>query len=68
MSTTPFTLQVPDMHCDHCRHSIESALSPLGASVAFDMETRQVKLAGISPDVALAALAQIGYPASPTDS
>lgn len=67
MSTTPFTLHVPDMHGDHCRHSIEEALAPLGASVAFDMDKRQIRLAGISPELALTALAQIGYPASPVE-
>lgn len=65
MSTPPFNLHVPDMHSDHARHSISEALEPLGATLAFDMESRQIRVGNIAPETALAALAQIGFPASP---
>lgn len=67
MSTTPYTLNVPDMHSAYCRHSITEALEPLGASLAFDMDKRQIRVGNIAPETALAALAQIGFPAQPAD-
>ena len=68
MSTTPYTLHLPDMQGARCRESIEEALEPLGASLAFDMDRRQITIAGIAPETALTALAQAGYPASPAES
>ena len=26
---TAMTITVPEIHCDHCKHSLEGALSPL---------------------------------------
>ena len=62
----PYTLSVPDMSCGHCRASITEALSPLGATPSFDMDTRRVTVTGpLSPDAAIAALDAIGFPAEP---
>lgn len=63
MSQT-FTLSVPDMSCGHCRASIESAVAPLGARAAFDMDRRHVTLTGeATPQAVIAALDRIGFPA-----
>ena len=42
MTTT--TISVPEIHCDHCKHSIEGALAPLPgvASARVDVEARMV--------------------------
>jgi copper chaperone len=38
------TISVPEIHCDHCKHSIEGALAPLPgvASARVDVEARTV--------------------------
>jgi copper chaperone len=61
-----YTLSVPDMSCGHCRASIEGALTPLGATAAFDMDQRRVTVSGpVTPDAAIAALDAIGFDAAP---
>lgn len=42
MTTTQF--DVPEIHCDHCKSSIEGAVGPVGGvrSVAVDLEGRTV--------------------------
>jgi len=57
------TLSVPGMSCGHCRASITTALTALGASVAFDQPQRRVTVTGADRDAATAALARIGFPA-----
>jgi copper chaperone len=60
-------LSIPDMSCGHCRASVQAALSPLAGveGVAFDAEARTATVAGsAAPEVLLAALGQIGFPAS----
>lgn len=57
-------LSVPDMSCGHCKASIEKALEPLGASLQFDMPARVVTVDGLEPAAALAALDEIGFPAT----
>jgi len=60
------TLSVPDMSCGHCRASIDKALAPLGATVAFDMERRQIAVSGdIAPARVIDTLDRIGFPAEP---
>jgi copper chaperone len=41
---TTMTISVPEIHCDHCKHSIEGALAPLPgvASAQVDVEARTV--------------------------
>ena len=41
---TTMTISVPEIHCDHCKHSIEGALAPLSgvASARVDVEARTV--------------------------
>jgi copper chaperone len=41
---TTMTISVPEIHCDHCKHSIEGALAPLPgvASAWVDVEARTV--------------------------
>jgi copper chaperone len=42
MST--MTISVPEIHCDHCKHSIEGALAPLPGvrSAQVDIDARTV--------------------------
>ncbi len=57
---------VPDMSCGHCRASIDKALVPLGAQVAFDMDRRHVTVTGdLTPKVVIDALDRIGFAAEP---
>ena len=41
---TTMTITVPEIHCDHCKHSIEGALAPLPgvASARVDVNARTV--------------------------
>jgi copper chaperone len=41
---TTMTISVPEIHCDHCKSSIEGALAPLPgvASARVDVSTRTV--------------------------
>ena len=41
---TTMTISVPEIHCDHCKHSIEGALAPLPGvtSARVDISTRTV--------------------------
>lgn len=41
---TTMTISVPEIHCDHCKHSIEGALAllPGVASARVDVEARTV--------------------------
>jgi copper chaperone len=41
---TTMTISVPEIHCDHCKHSIEGALAPLPGvtSARVDVSARTV--------------------------
>jgi copper chaperone len=41
---TTMTISVPEIHCDHCKHSIEGALAPLPgvASARVDVAARTI--------------------------
>ena len=43
---TTMTISVPEIHCDHCKHSIEGALAPLPgvASARVHVEARTVTI------------------------
>ena len=60
------TLSVPDMSCNHCKATVESALGavPEAGAVTVDLTTRKVQVAGPAPTAALLqALDKAGYPA-----
>jgi copper ion binding protein len=65
------TLTVPDISCDHCKTTIEGAISQLTGvdSVKVDVEGRTVALDFDEDDVTLpeivAALDEVGYEVSP---
>jgi copper ion binding protein len=65
------TLTVPDISCDHCKTTIEGAISQLTGvdSVTVDVEERTVALDFDEDDVTLpeivAALDEVGYEVSP---
>jgi copper chaperone len=61
------TVFVPEIHCDHCKHSIEGALAPLpGVRWArVDVEERTVTVAldgsGVDRSLLVAAIEEQGY-------
>ncbi|MFV2035221.1 MAG: heavy-metal-associated domain-containing protein [Halocynthiibacter sp.] len=60
-------LNVPEMSCGHCKASVEKAVASVdaSASVAFDMENRNVDVSGSLDNTALlAALKSEGYEAT----
>ena len=55
---------VPDISCDHCKGSIEEALSAVSEvdSVVVTVERREVEVAGAaSDDTIIAAIGLAGY-------
>lgn len=62
---TTTTLSIPDMSRRHCEVSVLSALAPLAEDVTVDLASRTADLTAKAPPEALiAALGQIGFPAS----
>jgi copper chaperone len=65
MTTT--TISVPGIHCEHCKHSIESALAPLPGvrSARVDVNARTVTVEADQADVdraqLVAAIEEQGY-------
>lgn len=60
-------LSVPDMSCNHCKSTVETALSsvPESGTVKVDLTTRQVEVTGPAPvDALIQALDKAGYPAT----
>ncbi|MDP8931136.1 MAG: cation transporter [Actinomycetota bacterium] len=64
---TTETILVPEIHCDHCKTSIEDALRPIGgvASSTVDVGAKTVTVeyddAAVSRDVIVAAIEDQGY-------
>jgi copper chaperone len=64
---TTMTISVPEIHCDHCKHSIEGALAPLPGvhSARVDIEARtvtvEVDLARVDRGQLVAAIEEQGY-------
>jgi copper chaperone len=67
------TISVPEIHCDHCKQSIEGALNPMDgvSSAVVDIPDATVKVAyeesEISRDAIVAAIEETGFevPATP---
>ena len=65
--TTTTTLTVPEIHCDHCKASIEGAVGKLAGveSVTVEIEPRTVELtydeAQLSLDRVRATIEELGY-------
>jgi copper chaperone CopZ len=62
------TLAIPDMTCDHCKATVEAALSgvPGVRTVAVDLGGRRATVEGDAAVEALViALDRAGYPARP---
>ena len=61
------TIVVPEIHCDHCRSSIEGALAPIHgvARASVDIEARQVTVdydaSTIDRDALISAIEDQGY-------
>ena len=66
MSTTE-TISVPEIHCGHCKSSIEGALSPLPGvqRATVDIEARNVTVeydeGSVSRDQLVSAIEEQGY-------
>ena len=64
---TTMTISVPEIHCDHCKHSIEGALAPLpgvtSARVDIDARTVTIEVDETVTDRArlVAAIEEQGY-------
>jgi copper chaperone CopZ len=63
MTTETHTYTVPDISCDHCKRSIESAVSPLPhvETVEVDVATKTVTVTGGDPVATEAAITDAGY-------
>jgi copper chaperone len=60
------TLDVPKIHCDKCKASVEAALKPIEGTrfVRVDVPTRRVEVGGnVAPETLVAALSRIGFDA-----
>ena len=58
------TYSVPSISCDHCKQSIEGAVSKLDGvdAVVVDIEARSVRVEGVAPDEKVrAAIEDAGY-------
>ena len=58
------TYSVPAISCDHCKHAIEGAVSPVHgvASVTVDVAAKTVRVVGDADDAAVrAAIDDAGY-------
>lgn len=63
---TELTLNVPDIHCNHCKHSIESAVGGLDgvAKVEVHIDERTVDVAYDAPadqKIISDAIEEVGY-------
>ena len=64
---TTETISVPEIHCDHCKHSIEGALSPIVgvASATVDVPAAAVTVeydpSAVDRGALVAAIEEQGY-------
>lgn len=63
MKSETLTYTVPDISCDHCKRSIESAVATLPHvdSVNVDVAAKTVTVTGGDPAATKAAIAEAGY-------
>ena len=60
-------ISVPEIHCDHCKSSLEAALTPIGgvAEASVDVEARTVTVtydaASVDRSVLVQAIEDQGY-------
>ena len=60
------TINVPEVHCDHCVHSIEGAVGPLAGvqAATVDLDARTVTVThddSVSRDDLVAVIEEQGY-------
>ena len=57
------TYSVPEISCEHCRSTIEGALSGLSgiSSVVVDVDAKTVTVEGGHPDAVVAAIEDVGF-------
>ena len=56
-------LSVPTMSCNHCKASIEAAITEVGGKAIVSLEDREVEVNGLPESTVLAALKAAGYEA-----
>ena len=62
------TFHIPDMSCGHCKATVEKTIHALDptAQIEFDMVARRISIESTTDAARVqAALADVGYPASP---
>ena len=59
----PTTYSVPEISCDHCRSTIEGALTPLDGvhDVKVDIDAKTVTVEGGNSDEVVSTLEDAGY-------
>ena len=67
VSAASNVFRVDEMTCDHCKASIEGAVSPLEGvtAVEVDLDTKLVTVAGGEVDQVVAAMDDVGFDAVP---
>ena len=58
--------KVADMSCAHCKAAIEEAVKAAGGTAQVDLATKQVKVEGLDPALAQAAIRDAGYSPEPS--
>lgn len=56
-------LSVPNMTCNHCKASVEAAITEVGGKATVSLEDREVEISGLPESTVLAALKAAGFPA-----
>lgn len=56
-------LSVPTMTCNHCKASIEAAITEVGGKAIVSLEDHKVEVNGLPESTVLAALKAAGYEA-----
>lgn len=56
---------VTGMSCGHCKAAIEEAVAEAGGKAEVNLESRRVRVEGITAEKAVAAIRDAGYTPSP---